>query len=183
MERSDPLSFLRITRAFAGLVATLAVFTLTACATTPTQRQIAGDRLAEVWAADNVEARKQLGSRTIKATADQAYRAAKGTMPRIGLEIDVRASNPPTVTARSLYKGGGFSWSPSVRQAEETRMRRIFVEAIGRMGALLNIKPVDEIITATARVGGAPRGSSTLTIDFASAAADGRCPPAPQARS
>jgi hypothetical protein len=139
-----------------------------ACATTVGQRQTAIDRLNMVWSEENNTIRTEFGERTVSATSDQTYRAARAALARIGLVIDEAAAQPPTVFGSRSYPAGSFSWSPAVRAAEEARVRETFVAAIGPMGASLVLNPLAEELTGTATVRSAPKTATRLAVDFRS---------------
>jgi hypothetical protein len=141
-----------------------------ACATTTAgQRQTAIDRLNLVWGGENAAIRAEFGERSVNATPDQSYRAAKAALNRIGLEIDEDAAQPPTIFGRRSYAAGSFSWSPAVRQAEEARVRETFVAAVGPMGATLVLNPLAEELTGTATVKSASKSGTRVAVDFRSA--------------
>lgn len=142
----------------------------TACATTVGQKQTAVDRLNMVWRVDNNAIRAEFGERSVKATPDQTFRAAKAALLRLGLVIDEAAAQPPTVFGSRSYPAGTFSWSPAVRQAEEARVRETFVAALGPMGATLVLTPMAEEFTGTATVKAAPKTESRVAVDFRSTA-------------
>lgn len=136
-----------------------------ACGTTSGQRQLAAQRLEAVWASENQATRAQFGERMVKATPDQAFRAARAALIRVGLEVDDHAS-PPAVVGQKTYPAGSFSWSPAIRQLEEERMRTVFVEALGPVGGNLRLAPTAEDLVGTAKLKAAPKGQALLAVDF-----------------
>lgn len=164
MTKVESILFRRVARP-----AVLALLLLcSACATTTGQKVLAVQRLDAVWARDNAAIRSQLGERTIKATPDQTYRAAKAALIAVGLTIDEGAATPPSVSGSKTYPAGALSWSPAVKQAEEARTRQVFIEALGPVGATLSLNPLPEQFTGSATVKAAAKGETLLVVDLRS---------------
>lgn len=157
-------------------VSALALVSLAAGCATPGGRS-GGVRKAmlavdEAWAADNRATRATHGSRIVKATVDQAFRAARTALERIGLEVDQPASIPPAVTARKFFPEGGWSASPTVRAAEEPRFRQMMASEIGAKAAnRLVIMPRAETLTGQAMLTPAASGTVRVAVDFSSSTA------------
>jgi hypothetical protein len=158
----------------AAVSALVGALLLAGCATTA-DIGVASQRLNQAWASDNQGTRATLGARTVRATPDQAYRAAKLALGRIGLDVDEAASRPPRVVASRLYKAGAWSWSDAVQKAEQTRMVQVFTDAIGLKAIGLVFKPGDEIIGADLTIGSASREGTLLRVNFGSRPPNGDC--------
>lgn len=146
----------------------LALGALSAC-TTVVQRQTAVDRVNAVWAADNQSVRSTLAARTLAASIDQALDASERALRKIGLDEISVDRKTATVSGRRQYANAAWSWSDAVRQAEEPRLRQIFVDAIGPQGYFLGLDPKDEVLSATVKVVAAGRKKEAIvSADFRS---------------
>ncbi len=155
------------------LITAFVLGSLCAC-TTPAQRQTAVERVNSVWAADNQDIRSKLASRRVTASPEQSMQAAELALRRIGLEDVNTDRKAGLATSKRQYSNAAWSWSDAVKQAEEPRLRQIFVDAIGPQGAFLALDPKDEILSATVKVAASGKKNlAVVTIDFRSDTAGG----------
>jgi hypothetical protein len=166
-----------------GVVVASILLLLAACATTPPrpvappaprgttldERMMATQRVNEIWATDNTATRASLSVRTVKASPSQVSRAARAAMEQLGLDVDAKGLKGRTLTATKVFKNGGWSWSPAVRQAEEPRLKQALHEVLGTRGDELLLGTLgDEVLTGTATVATGGKGVVKITVDFSS---------------
>lgn len=134
---------------------------LSGCATTSPRVGEAMQELDALWSAENVATQRREGQQVVAGTPDQAERATRQALIKLGMTVAPR-SQAPTVTGSRLYPKPGYSWTPAIRALEEPRARRILSQSIGPLATIVTSRTSDEILTA--RVSFAPGGSGRTSV-------------------
>lgn len=147
-----------------ALVLALAL-TLGGCATTSPRLSTAMQELDAVWTAENSATRARRGQEVVAATPEQAARAARQALAKLGMTI-APESSLSVVTGSRMYPNPGYSWTAAVRAEEEPRLRRIFAQSVGPLAGLITTRTTDETLVALVSMTPSGTGRTSVVADF-----------------